>query len=104
MGALSEITNLLLAFSILEDTDARVADVDGWLVRNEQRPLKSVWENGECCGGPKRMDAPLYAGAFNYLPLREFLVFLRTLQWSQPDEVQVILRGPSETGWRVVAA
>ena len=101
---MSEVTNLLLAFSILEDSDARVADVDGWLVGNEQLALKSVWENGECCGGSKRTDAPLYAGAFNYLPLREFLAFLRTVRWSQPDEVQVILRGPSETEWRVVAA
>ena len=39
---MSEVTNVLLAFSILENEDARVADVDRWLVANDQQPLAAT--------------------------------------------------------------
>jgi hypothetical protein len=104
MTAMSEVTNLLLAFSILEPEDVRIAAVNDWLVRNDQLPLKNVWKNSECVGGSKHMEAPLYAGAFNYLPLGELMAFLRTVPWSQPDEVQLIVNEQDDTRWRVIAA
>jgi hypothetical protein len=63
-----------------------------------------VWESPACYGGSKNMEAPLYAGAFNYLPLDELMAFLRTVPWSQPDEVQLIVNAQHDTRWRVISA
>ena len=101
---MSEVTNVLLAFSILEDADARVRDVNGWLDEAGQLPLRSVWQTEAAVGGGKRMETPLYAGAFNGLDLSGFLAFLRTLVWSKPDEVQVLVHGQHDTQWRLIDA
>jgi hypothetical protein len=38
----------------------------------------------------------------NGFDLAGFLGFLRTVAWSQPDEVQVIVHGQHDTRWRVI--
>jgi hypothetical protein len=104
MLPVSEVTNVLLAFSILEDAEARIADVNAWLSEVEQLPLASVWECDAAVGGGKRMEAPLYAGAFNYFDLSEFLAYLRTVGWSQPNELQVMVRAHGDDRWRIIDA
>jgi hypothetical protein len=101
---MSEVTNVLLAFSILEDDDARIADVNAWLEASCGHALKSVWDNRDCYGGGKAMEAPLFAAALNYLPLDQFLAHLRTVRWKEPDCVQLILRGQHDDRWRIIAA
>jgi hypothetical protein len=104
MLIVSEVTNVLLAFSILEDAASRIADVNTWLNEVEQLPLAGVWECDAAVGGGKRMEAPLYAGAFNYFDLSKFLVCLRSIGWGQPDEVQVMVRAHGDDRWRVIDA
>lgn len=101
---MSEVSNLLLAFSILEDANARIAEVNEWLESHECAALKSVWDNRDCYGGGKRVEAPLYAGAINYLPLNDLLAFLRTVQWKEPDCVQLILQAQHDDRWRIITA
>jgi hypothetical protein len=43
------------------------------------------------------METPLYAGAFNAFDLPDFLAFVRTVVWSGPDEVQVMIHGQNDT-------
>jgi hypothetical protein len=50
------------------------------------------------------MDAPLYAGALNGFDLRGFLELLRTIAWSHPQDVQVMVRAPDEDRWQLLAA
>jgi hypothetical protein len=101
---MSEVTNVLLAFSILEDADARLEEVNGWLAEAEQLPLRDIWRTEGAIGGGKRIETPLYAGAYNGFDLAGFLGFLRTVVWSQPGEVQVIVHGQHDTRWRVIDA
>jgi hypothetical protein len=101
---MSEVTNVLLAFSILENDDARIAEVNAWLEANCGHALTTVWGNRDCYGGGKAMEAPLYAAAINDLPLTEFLAHLRTVQWKEPDCVQLILHGQHDDRWRIIAA
>jgi hypothetical protein len=61
---MSEVTNVLLAFSILEDSGARIEEVNRWLAEEEQLPLGSIWRTEAAVGGGKRRETPLYAGAF----------------------------------------
>ena len=95
---------MLLAFSVMEDADARVDEVNAWLAGVEQLPLGSVWECASAVGGSKRMEAPLYAGAFNGFDLPGFLAFVRTVAWTEPSEVQVMVHGQHDDRWRVIAA
>ena len=101
---MSEVTSVLLAFSILEDADARLQEVNGWLAEADQLPLGDVWRTDGAIGGGKRMESPLYAGAYDGFDLAGFLGFLRTVVWSQPDQVQVIVHGQHDTRWRVIDA
>jgi hypothetical protein len=100
---MSEVTNVLLAFSISEDADARLAEIDAFLDDHEQLPFASVWTTDAAVGGGKRMDAPLYAGAFNGFHVRRFVAFLRALPWADPEQVQVMVRAPREDGWQLIA-
>ncbi len=101
---MSDVTNLLLSFSILEDSGSKVRHVNEWLAQNDQAPLASLWENDACYGGSKRMDVPVYAGAFSEFPLEVFLVFLRSVEWHEPNAVQVMLRAPGDVRWRLIDA
>lgn len=102
---MSEVTNVLLAHSILEPEGERIAAVNRWLAENDQPfGFKSVWESRDCVGGSKNMEAPLYAGAFNYFPLQEFLGFLRTIAWGEPDCVELLICGQDETRGHIIDA
>ena len=51
---MSEVTNVLLTFSILEDADAR-QDVNEWLAAEGQLPFGNAWETEVAVGGGKRI-------------------------------------------------
>jgi hypothetical protein len=55
-------------------------------------------------GSAKRMETPLYAGAFNAFDRPDFLAFLQAVVWSRPDEVQVMVHGQHDTRWRTIDA
>lgn len=101
---MSVVTNLLVSFSILEDDDARLEDLNRWLDGEQHPPLVNFWRMRECYGGSKHMEAPLLAGAFNHFEMIPFIAFLRTVRWEWPDEVQVLVRAPDESTWHVIDA
>lgn len=104
MAQMSDVTNVLLAFSVLEDADERAREVNGWLGNREQPALGNVWRTETAVGGGKRMETPLYAGAFNGFDLPAFFAYLRTVAWSKPEEVQVTVHGQHDTRWRIIDA
>jgi hypothetical protein len=100
----SEVTNLMLSFSILEREEERIAEVNRWLVEQDQLPLRNIWDSPDCYGGSKHMEVPLYGGAFPGFPLADFLGLFRTLPWSDPERLQAIVRAPNDAVWRIVDA
>ena len=42
-------------------------------------------------GGTKFLEASFSAGAFNYLDMNNLLAHIRTIEWSQPESVQLIV-------------
>jgi hypothetical protein len=101
---MSEVTNVLLAFSILEDEADRLRDINEWLAAHDHGAFVATWRQDACIGGPKRLEAPLLAGAFNYFPLADFLELLRGIEWNEPDVVQLIVRAPHESRWQLIDA
>jgi hypothetical protein len=43
-------------------------------------------------GGGKAFQAVVAGGAFNYLPIDEFLTMAFAQTWEQPDSVQILIR------------
>lgn len=97
---MSLVTNVLLSFSGVERGDSRIAEIAEWLLEHDQLPFKVVGD--ACVGGAKRLEAPVYAAAFNYFTVEDFLAYLRTVDWAEPENVQVFVRGPDADRWTVM--
>lgn len=100
----SEVTNVLLAFSILQDADARFDEVNGRLAQREQLPLGDVWRTEAAVAARsawRRRSAQAPSMPSTY---PTSLAFLQTVVWSRPDEVQVMVHGQHDTRWRTIDA
>lgn len=53
-------------------------------------------------GGSKFLEAGLYVGAFNHLDLDDFIEHLRSLEWKEPSQVQLIVKKQEEDVFRIV--
>ena len=102
---MSHVDNVILAFEESDSADL-IARINGWLDENAYHQsfgpsLKSV---DAAYGGSKVLEADLYVAAFNYFPEAKFLEFLRTLPWTQPQLVQVMIKRQwDENGWSILS-
>ena len=88
---------LLLAFSRAEAAEERLAELDRWLARRGQLPLRRVGF-GEADG------ALVFATSIRDLRFRALLDFLMEIRWQRPEEVQLMVREPGgDPRWTVVA-
>ena len=105
----SHVDNVILSFSITEDETPEdengqsryvlMDQINAWLRENAGQRQEFGPELGYLhgsYGGAKCLETPLYIAAFNYLPESEFMDFLRSLPWREPDEVQVITKRQHE--------
>ena len=87
---------LLLAFSSSEAVEERLGELDHWLARRGQRPLRRV-------GFGHADGAMVFALSLRDLRFRALLDFLLGLRWQRPEEVQVMVREPGDARWTVVS-
>jgi hypothetical protein len=97
----SHVTNVILTFQGYERRGCpRIPDpawprdpivkINAWL---GERNLGVITEaDTEKAGGTKGFEAVLFWGGFNYLPLEEFLGFIGSLPWLEPENVQVFVK------------
>lgn len=86
---MSYVTNVLLSFSIMEDAEARVAEVNENLAEHSQgQKLGDIWQS-DVYGGSKYMEVPLYGAAFNYVEAARFIEAVRSASWKEPEHVRV---------------
>ncbi len=102
---MSRVTNLILYIPYGEQGLARLAEVNAYFERDKIRPL--VWVDDPALprgwyGGSKMLETPLFLGAFNYLDLRGFIDYLKTLPWECPEKVQLIVREQDDPGFRII--
>jgi len=96
---MSLVSNCILAFSILEDRDARIKQVNDFFederivfVSVDEESLPKGWY-----GGTKIFETPLYLGAFNYLRDEELLLHMKNkVDWQYPERVQLIIQRQEE--------
>lgn len=105
---MSVVDNIILTFSILEDS-VELDDgsdrwplldrVNEWLVENAsgQRFGKEI----NYCDGVyvsnKNLETPIFVAAFNFFLEDRFFDFLHTLPWEYPEEVQYIVQRQNDS-------
>jgi len=101
---MSLVTNVVLSFSIgeeqkNEDTFILVGAINDWLV--SQHGQRFGVDADRVAGGSKHLETPLYIAAFNYLFIEDFLRFVFSLPWEEPENVQVFIQGQDEDRFTV---
>ena len=105
---MSVVTNLILTFSISEDEDRCISDVNNYEYQGLKMNLVSVdfdkdIDNGKSWyGGTKFMEAPIFLGAFNRLDIEDFKRYLRKVNWEFPELVQLIVKEQDDEKFRTV--
>lgn len=88
---MSYVTNALVSFSIMEDADERMAEVNERLAdaaRGQQ--FGDIWRS-DIYGGHKFMEVPLYGAAFNYVEVRSMMDALQAARWKEPEHVRLFI-------------
>jgi hypothetical protein len=98
---MSWVTSIVLIFDFgegySEETDmfddkhiSALQNVNDWLKRNNQTFLDNV---SDCTvSSAKAMQSCMYAGAFNYLNVSEFVKTVRSQNWVHRDCVQLLIK------------
>ena len=110
---MSHVDNIILSFSIMEASVENdfgpdycvMARINGWLLEHAsgQRFGPDLGYHFASYGGRKGLETPLYIAAFNYLPEDEFVAFLRTLPWREPENAQLLIKRQHEDRFVVLS-
>jgi len=110
--AVSEVTNLIITFSVSEDEVSRSSDINSFF--NNGRPFDVVSADYESMrdphdkakrwyGGTKKLETPLYIGAINHLDMDALVDYLRMIGWESPELVQLMVKGENDSVFRIVS-
>ena len=83
---MSYVTNVILSFSILENEEACLKEVNIYFPAQEL-PFKKLQDYA----GSKFLEQPTFIGAFNYLGTEEFIEHVRKVHWKFPKLVQLFI-------------
>lgn len=99
---MSCVTNVILTFSVLEDDEERIKDVNKFfengttIVSCDDNKLERGWY-----GGTKMLETNVCIGAYNYLPLESFKNHIKKIKWDYSEDVQLIVQEQDESRFRL---
>lgn len=93
-----------------EDDDKNketISAIQAWLRDDCNQQLKRIDDTTSIYGGSKVMQASVWAGAFNYMTLSNFIPFLKSLDWrdSYGEDcavVQLLVQDEHDMGFTLV--
>lgn len=102
---MSNVTNLLLSVGVEDSGNEKRAEVNTFfdqldthsLVGMNDPALPRGWY-----GGSKMLEADLFIGAFNFLDLKAFHKHLRSIEWKEPEAVQLIVMEQEDFVFRLI--
>ena len=99
---MSDVTNVILTFSILENAELRLRNVNQyfssrWANETHTEDLFEVHDTA--VAGTKFLEHPTCIGAFNYLNADAFLKHVVNVPWEYPDKVQVFICDQDEDSY-----
>ena len=106
---MSVVTNLIFSFSVGEDETKMIEKVNSFKYGLQNLNLVSAdyirsTENrhAKWYGGGKFLEARIYIGAFNYLELSEFVEHVKSLDWDEPECVQIMVKEQDDDRFRLI--
>ena len=102
---MSEVTNLILTCSLGEKEEVVLSQINKFEV--DDRSFKIVSINDKKLpkgwyGGTKYMECNIFMGAYNYLNLNKFIRHLKSIEWEDSEDVQLIIREQHEDHFRII--
>ena len=91
---MSSVTDILILTAI-EETGMEVVNK---YFSDTRYTLKEV---SDYSGGNKAFQADVFMAAINYFALDEFLEFLQTVEWENPECVQVLIKREHDDNFKV---
>jgi hypothetical protein len=88
-----ESWNVVLAFSLAEDAETRLEQINRWLTENGRPALRRM-------AAPRVV--PMFGAMLRGLSVSAFLDLLADLPWRRSECVQLLLREPGEGRWAVI--
>lgn len=87
---MSCVTNIILSFGANNGENYHLLDaINAWLTKHNYGDLGHGIDSA--LGGILTLKFPVYAARFNYFDADEFIVFLKTLEWTTPQNVQLFI-------------
>ena len=103
---MSQVTNLFLSFSVGENEEVMIKEVNSFLSFGKKINLVSIdfQKNAKYrwYGGTKFLEANLYVGAFNNFDLEGFINHLKKIKWDEPEIVQIILKEEFDERFKII--
>lgn len=109
---MSEVTNLILSFSILENEVSRKEEIE--LFSNNGRGFRlssadygfgqrtDIKSRERWYAGSKLLETPLFVGAYNHLDIEGLIEHLKSLDWREPENVQLMIQGQHENKFKMI--
>lgn len=99
---MSNVTNVILSFGILENEADRIKEVNKAKCL-EGQPFLGADLPPEAYGGYKALETPLYIAALNHVSWQELIAHLKAgVSWEYPEEVQLLVKGQDDDLFFVV--
>lgn len=92
---MSEVTNVILTFDILENEGLRIDTINEKLMLWDDRQSFKALGN-ESVGGYKCMEANIYLAAFNHIDISALVAIVMTICWRYPEHVQLFVKGQDD--------
>jgi hypothetical protein len=110
---MSMVTNFIIAVRYFAGVDEALAEKLNGYFEDKHRypwtykplsPLRALkgHDLDRPFGGNKQLECDLFVGAFNHLDLNDFVSYLNGVQWSDNDEVQLIVCEQEDDGFRII--
>lgn len=110
---MSVVTNLIISFSVLEDEKSRIGEVNaffnngrGFKINSADFEEEESWpEKGSgkrWYGGSKILETPLYIGVYNHLDLEGLVAYMKTIEWEEPENVQLIVKEQGADKFKII--
>lgn len=96
---MSVVTNAILSFDGCDIENVSEADINRFF--GETRGFVSC-DNENWYGGTKYLETPLYIAAFNHFNYKEFVLYLSTLPFKYPENVQLIIKGQEDDTFKII--
>ena len=108
---MGSVTNVILSFSIQEDEDDRIKEVNEFFNNGKesklvsadfQRNLTYQGDRKIWYGGSKFLTTPLFVGAYNYLDTAGLIKHLKSVNWKSPEDVQLFLKRDESNKFEII--